>query len=58
MDVVAQSWAALQRQRCGQDFEDCVHGASFPQSLVQRLDVDTAGYKVGQQQQEVETVET
>lgn len=35
-----------------------MHGTSFPQSLVQRLDVDTAGYEVGQQEEEVKTVET
>lgn len=57
MDVVAKSGASLQCQRCGQHFEDGVHGPSFPQSLVQRLDVDTAGYEVGQQQEEVKTLE-
>lgn len=34
-----------------------MHGSSFPQSLVQRLDVDAAGDEVGQQQEEVKTVE-
>lgn len=58
MDVVAKSGASLQCQRCGQHFEDGVHGPPFPQSLVQRLDVDTAGYEVGQQQEEVKTLET
>lgn len=58
VDVVAQSGASLQRQRGGQHFEDGVHGPSFPQSLVQRLDVDAAGDEVGQQQEEVKTLET
>lgn len=35
-----------------------MHGSSLPQSLVQRLDVDAAGYEVGQQQEEVKTLQT
>lgn len=57
MDVVAESGAALQCQRCGQHSEDSVHGPSFLQSLVQRLDVDTAGDEVSQQQEEVKALE-
>lgn len=58
MDVVAEGGASLKRQRGGQHFEDGVHGAAFPQSLVQRLDVDAAGDEVGHQQEEVESLET
>lgn len=58
VNVVAQSRAALQGQRHGEHPEDSVHGPSFPQSLVQRLHVDAAGDEVGQQQQEVERLET
>lgn len=58
MDVVAEGGAALQGQRRGQHFEDGVHGTSFPQSLVQRPEVDAAGDEVGQQKEEVEAVET
>lgn len=58
VNVVAQSRAALQGQRHGEHPKDGVHGPSFPQRLVQRLHVDTAGDKVGQQQQKVECLET
>lgn len=58
MNVVAQSGTALQGQDHGEHSEDRVHGPSFPQSLVQRLHIDTAGDEVGQQQQEVECLET
>lgn len=57
MDVAAEGGADLQRQRHGEHFEHGVHGASLPQSLVQRLEVDAAGDEVGQQQEEVEAVE-
>lgn len=57
MDVVAESRAALQRQRRGEHSQDCVHGPSLLQGLVQRLGIDAAGYEVGQQQEEVKTLE-
>lgn len=57
VDVVAESRAALQCQRRGEHSQDRVHGPSFLQGLVQWLGVDAAGYEVGQQQEEVKTLE-
>lgn len=58
VDVVAESGEALQRQGCGEHFENSVHGPPFLQGLVQRLGIDAAGNKVSQQQKEVESLET
>lgn len=58
MDVVTESRAALYCQHSGEHFKYSVHGPSFLQSIVQRSTVDTAGHKVGQQQQEIKAVET
>lgn len=58
MDVVAERGAALQRQGRGEHPENSVHGPPFLQGLVQRLGIDAAGNEVGQQQEEVESLET
>lgn len=58
VDVAAERRAALQSQHGAQHSEDGVHRAAFLQSLLQRLEVNTARYEVGQQQEEVKGVET
>lgn len=57
VDVVAEGGAALQSQGRGQHLEDHLHGAPFLQRLIQRLEVDAAGDEVGEQKEEVETVQ-